>query len=239
MSHAFQTEVLRERVLLLRALGERELALALEAHLQTVRRVLKAKRLLGYSTHEAWTMYLEESRAEPRRQLARAALERKKQLGWMRAPGVPGPYAARRPSEANPYGVAWVPLPGPAPLPRDGAEGEPEQPEAAEGAAAAVEPGPQAVNGRRAAGGVGAQGSAGGAPAGGQRQEQAFERREERPTELDAEQEQLVAGQASVAAFEASEAPPYAAASEQRPLVVQVQARGRSGAGGRTSRGTS
>lgn len=112
LTHQFNTEALRERALLLRALGERDMSASVEAHLRAVTRVIAAKRA-GINTQKAWDMLISESRRPGRQQLAQASFARKQELGWLSAPGVPGPKGARRPRADGQGGVPYVPLPGP------------------------------------------------------------------------------------------------------------------------------
>jgi hypothetical protein len=55
-----------ERALLYRALGERDLARSLEAHMRSMRR-LKEMKHAGHSGWEAWRRFFEEARSPARR----------------------------------------------------------------------------------------------------------------------------------------------------------------------------
>ncbi len=109
-THAFYMDLIRERAMLYTALGQRQLAAATKAHLRDVVRTINAKRR-GVQTTDAYLAYIASTRTVERQALARAARQKKVELGWVTvaAPGVPGPRAARRGAR----GVPWVPLPAP------------------------------------------------------------------------------------------------------------------------------
>ncbi|KAF5837116.1 hypothetical protein DUNSADRAFT_4839 [Dunaliella salina] len=93
-THAFDVELLAERAALYRALGEDDLARAEEAHCRAAMAHKQAKKA-GASTQEAWMLYERICRRPAHREAARRAYQRKVELGWLAAPGVPGPNAAR------------------------------------------------------------------------------------------------------------------------------------------------
>lgn len=111
LTHAFDVNLIRERASLMRDLGERALAAALDAHLRAVMEMEAAKKL-GARTSDAWAAYVAASSSPERRKLASEAHLRKQQLGFADARrGVVGPRAVTR---ANPN--AWRPIPARGPV---------------------------------------------------------------------------------------------------------------------------
>ncbi|GAX76979.1 hypothetical protein CEUSTIGMA_g4426.t1 [Chlamydomonas eustigma] len=102
LKDSFDMDIMMERALLYRALGERDLARSLEAHLRSMRR-LKEMKHGGHSGWEAWKRFFEEARSPSRRDLAEKAHSRKVELGlWEKAgrptkmPGTPAAWQVRQ-----------------------------------------------------------------------------------------------------------------------------------------------
>lgn len=93
-THFFDVDLLAERAALYRALGEDDLARSEEAHCKAAMAHKQAKKA-GASTQEAWMLYERICRRPAHREAARRAYQRKVELGWLAAPGVPGPNAHR------------------------------------------------------------------------------------------------------------------------------------------------
>jgi hypothetical protein len=82
----WQLEVMKERALIFRALGERDLARSMDSHIRGMMQVQQLKRT-GLSGWEAWRNFFVEARSESRRQVTRRAMERKVELGlWRQVP---------------------------------------------------------------------------------------------------------------------------------------------------------
>lgn len=103
-TNQFDVFLLSERALLMRALGEVEMYRSITQHLKATQRLAGAKQA-GAWGREAWESFVQESRAPERRRVIKAAQRRKQELGWLAAPGKPGPAAARN------DGTNWLPLP--------------------------------------------------------------------------------------------------------------------------------
>ncbi len=95
LTHQFNPAVIKERALLARASGERAIWRNLEAHLGAVQRYTAMKRE-GFWGWEAREAFAAANRAPERVALAQAAHERKVDLGYWAAKGVPGPKVAER-----------------------------------------------------------------------------------------------------------------------------------------------
>ncbi|GFR48934.1 hypothetical protein Agub_g10940, partial [Astrephomene gubernaculifera] len=77
----FNVPVIMERSLVLRALGERELAANLSRHVGAVRDLGRMKQQ-GYWGSEAWRAFIEATRSSEQREVVAAAKARKRELGW-------------------------------------------------------------------------------------------------------------------------------------------------------------